>query len=417
MSTFKQILQLERAQLETKGLSHTPFEIDQQPDLWREMLPHLKAFLQTLKGFWDADDKQRPVVLVGAGTSAYAAQAVGTALKQRGWSHVEAIASTELLLDPAGLFPREPFTMISFARSGNSPEGNAAFTLASELQPRARHIVVTCNRDGELARLAADAGDEHARTYVLPERSNDEGLAMTSSFTGMVIAGQALAYVDEQPFFAKAVEELAAAGEALLEDQSDAIGHLAALPFERAVFIGAGSHYATALESHLKVQELTDGHVVAKTESMLGIRHGPMTVIDKNTLVAVFLSRDAYAHPYEIDLLRELRSKNLGLQTVVCVPAGMQANHPDVDVNIEDLADVIVPVGPGFGEETGDDARDEASPPTVPDPLRVAPTVLFGQLLGLMKSVHLGLTPDAPSEDDVISRVVQGVTIYPYPGP
>lgn len=415
MIGFKQMLNMDETELTARGLSHTPFEINQQPRLWREMLPDLLTFLASLDGFWGPDDKQRPVLLSGAGTSAYAAQAVGTTLKRRGWSRVEAVPSTELILDPAGLFPKEPFTLVSFARSGNSPEGNAAFTLASGLQPQARHIVITCNADGELAQLARDAGDERARLYVLPEKSNDQGLAMTSSFTGMVLAGQALAYTKEPRTFASAVELLADAAAKVLDEGPATVEQLAALPFSRAVFIGSGNHYATALESHLKLQELADGRVVAKAESTLGIRHGPMTVIDKDTLVVVFLSRDDYVRRYEIDLLRELRSKGLGLRTVVCGPADIYSDDPGTGTTWDELADQIIPVGPAARTETR--GAGAGSEPSVPDDLWVAPAAVVGQLLGLMKSVGLGLTPDAPSEADVISRVVQGVTIYPYPAP
>lgn len=412
---MQRLLHLDKAELDARGLSHTPFEIAQQPELWLELLPALTDFVARLQDFWSED---RPVVLVGAGTSAFAAQAVASTLQKQGLPRVEAIASTEIILDPAALLPREPFTMISFARSGNSPESNAAFTLASTLQPGIRHIVITCNRDGELARLAREVGEERARLFVLPDKADDRGLAMTSSFTGMVIVGQALGYVDDPQLFAHYVGHLARSAESILQEQSEVISRLAALPFERAVFIGANSHYATALESHLKVQELSNGHVVAKAESLLGIRHGPMTVIDEKTLVCVFLSRDAYVQSYEMDLLRELRAKRLGMTTVVCAPphssdGGRPSQLPGAE--LAQVADVIIPIGCPANEVTTKECSPAArSAP--PDHLWVAPTVLVAQMLALMKSVDLGLTPDAPSSDDVISRVVQGVNIYPYSG-
>lgn len=412
---MQRILHLDKAELDARGLSHTPFEIAQQPKLWLELLPALTDFVARLKDFWSED---RPVVLVGAGTSAFAAQAVASTLKKQGLPRAEAVASTELILDPAALLPREPFTMISFARSGNSPEGNAAFTLASALQPDTRHIVITCNPAGELARLAREAGEERARLFVLPDKADDRGLAMTSSFTGMVIVGQALGYVDDPRLFAHYVGHLARSAESILQDHSDAISRLAALPFERAVFIGANSHYATALESHLKVQELSNGHVVAKAESLLGIRHGPMTVIDEKTLVCVFLSRDAYVQSYEMDLLRELREKGLGMTTVVCLPphssdGGRPSQLPGAE--LAQVADVVIPIGCVADEATTKECSPAARS-VPPDHLWVAPAVLVGQILGLIKSVALGLTPDAPSSDDVISRVVKGVNIYPYSG-
>jgi tagatose-6-phosphate ketose/aldose isomerase len=40
--------------------------------------------------------------------------------------------------------------------------------------------------------------------------------------------------------------------------------------------------------------------------------------------------------------------------------------------------------------------------------------ILPAQLIGLYKSLQLGLNPDMPSESGAISRVVKGVVIYPY---
>ena len=39
--------------------------------------------------------------------------------------------------------------------------------------------------------------------------------------------------------------------------------------------------------------------------------------------------------------------------------------------------------------------------------------ILSGQLLAFYKSLQLGLMPDTPSVNGSISRVVQGVNIYP----
>ena len=41
-------------------------------------------------------------------------------------------------------------------------------------------------------------------------------------------------------------------------------------------------------------------------------------------------------------------------------------------------------------------------------------SVLPAQLLGLFKSLDLGLKPDSPSESGMIHRVVQGVKTYSY---
>jgi tagatose-6-phosphate ketose/aldose isomerase len=41
-------------------------------------------------------------------------------------------------------------------------------------------------------------------------------------------------------------------------------------------------------------------------------------------------------------------------------------------------------------------------------------SVLPAQMIGFFKSLNLGLKPDTPSESGTITRVVEGVEIYPF---
>jgi len=50
--------------------------------------------------------------------------------------------------------------------------------------------------------------------------------------------------------------------------------------------------------------------------------------------------------------------------------------------------------------------------PEAPDDMRTPFEILIPQLLGYHLSRGLGLNPDNPSPNGVISRVVQGVTIH-----
>ena len=50
--------------------------------------------------------------------------------------------------------------------------------------------------------------------------------------------------------------------------------------------------------------------------------------------------------------------------------------------------------------------------PEAPDDLRTPFEILIPQLLGYHLSLRMGLNPDNPSPEGVISRVVQGVKIH-----
>ena len=135
--------------------------------------------------------------------------------------------------------------------------------------------------------------------------------------------------------------------------------------------------------------ELTAGRILTLSESVMGLRHGPMAALDKTTLLVAFLSSDEKVARYERDLLQELMQKRL-VKTQIAV-----GGHSDLPLD-------------GFAERyLSPDIRT-----AVPDDCRPPVDVLFGQLLGLFFSLRCNLTPDQPSPNGAISRVVQNVRIY-----
>lgn len=387
-SALWKLLGRPHSEQESDGSLHTAREIESQPRLWRETSGLVRAALPDLRSFVRADSR---LLLTGAGSSYFTALAVASALRGT-FPMCEAIPSTEIVTDPENSFPREPFILVSFARSGDSPEGNAAVALAEELRPDfVRHLAITCNRRGSLARIVSGM---KARGFVLvlPDETNDQGLAMTSSVTSMTVAGYGLGFLDRGDAYAEMVGGLARLAVPILEEGSDLAASLAREPFERAFFIASRPFLAGAHESQLKLQELSGGRIIAKAEDTLGFRHGFIAAVDPQSLIVLALSSDSYRRTYELDLLAEIGSKRLGRKTVVVAEAEV-----DADKAVTTLA---------YGRD-----------PKVTDAYRAPLVMLPGQLLGLFASLRLGLKPDAPSPAGVINRVVQGVRIYPYRGP
>lgn len=387
---LQRILDFDTNEKERLGFVHTPGEIAQQPEVWQETAAGLARVASELKRMLETEE----IVLTGAGSSYFIGRCAESALEARlPEQRVRTVASTEIVMDPENTLPRRPFTLVSVARSGNSPEGNAAFRLAEALRPGlVKHIVLTCNPDGELAKLAA-ASRQPAALYVLPAATNDGGLAMTSSFTSLVVALQGLGFLDTIDTYQHFAAKLAQSFRGVVATADDLLESLAEQSVNRAFFIGARPFYGGALESHLKVQEMTDGQVLAKAEDTLGLRHGPMAGIDASTLVVLFGSSSSYRQRYETDLLREMAAKNLGMtRMVVCT-------RP-VDSWAQEVHHVI--------------ATDPRGDLEIPDDLLSPVLVVPAQLFGMYKSINLGLRPDVPSRSNVINRVVEGVTIYPY---
>jgi tagatose-6-phosphate ketose/aldose isomerase len=385
------LLEFSSARKRELGIEHTPREIAQQPKTWYSTLALCKRLQAELQTFL-RKSAGLPVLLVGAGTSDFVGRSVERLLEQRWQTPVRAVASTELLTGMDDwLRVDAPALCISFSRSGDSSEGVAAIEEMLRRFPRVAHLVVTCNADGAMARLAR----KHSRSYalVLDPETNDRGLAMTSSFSNMVIAGQALGYLNDLDSYGAIVEQLARSAEPLLPRAADAAAKLAKSGFRRVCFLGSGALAAAAAESALKVQELTAGRIFTMSQSFLGLRHGPLSFIDRETLVVAYLASDEQIRPYETDLLRELQQKELG---ATIAATGFAIRH-----EAREAAQVTLDL---------DDGGGNGKP--VPDALRPPLDVIFGQLLGLFCSMEAGLKPDTPSPTGAISRVVSHVRIH-----
>ncbi|MGH8316483.1 MAG: SIS domain-containing protein [Steroidobacteraceae bacterium] len=390
MNDSIEILGLSATQIRSAGAQWTAREIAQQPQLWPQIASQvgadggLRAHLAPL-----LDNPALRIVLTGAGTSAYIGKCLAPALSQAG-RQAEAIPTTDIVASPQGtLAPKPPTLMVHFARSGNSPESVAALELAERQVEQCHHLIVTCNAEGELSRRAR--GLRHGYSVVLPEACNDQGFAMTSSFTGMLLAASlALGAVRADP---GRIEVIAALGTEILTAHVPLAASLVRAQFDRVVFVGSNELKGLALESALKMLELTDGRVVSIGESPLGFRHGPKTIVNGSTLVVAFLSNDPYTHQYDLDLLRELRSDGVAGRVVALTARAGERESPDT-----------VALGAA--------ARPSGS---LTDLELCLPYVSFAQTLALLRSISLGLTPDIPNAAGTVNRVVQGVSIHPFP--
>jgi tagatose-6-phosphate ketose/aldose isomerase len=380
------LLGLTPDQLEKQGAWHTAHEIAQQPAVWRETDEAVRshreevgAFLGPLLGRPDLR-----VVLTGAGTSAFAGDILAPALSRRLGRRVDAVATTDLVSNPNEYFAEDlPTLLVSFARSGNSPESVAATALAEGCLSECHHLVLTCDADGQLYRDHSETGPSLA--FLMPEKTNDQGFAMTSSFTSMLLAAW-LIFGDATP--EGLTDRLADAGERLLSTRYEQARGLASSGYERVVYLGSGPLKGLAHESALKMLELTAGEVVTAFDSPMGFRHGPKSILDGRTLAVVYVSSDPYTRRYDLDLLDELR-RSMRADDIVAVAttpyAGSEASNA---WTLDDLEGVD-------------------------DPLLALPFVLVAQLLGFYSSLTLGRTPDNPFPEQEVNRVVQGVTIHP----
>jgi tagatose-6-phosphate ketose/aldose isomerase len=389
VNALSELLNLPDSEKKTRGLVYTPAEIAQQPDTWQstfELFQKSRAEIRdflTSAGF-AVDPRIRPIVfLVGAGTSDYIGHALAYLLRKTWHCEVVAVPSTDLLTHMDELCtPERKYLWISFSRSGDSPEGVAVLDRACKRRPDIYHLVISCNANGQMIR--AHAGNPQVLSICLDDAVNDRGLAMTSSFSNMVVFGQCLAHADDLERYEQVLAQLIQAGKNFLPLATECAAALANQPYTKACFVGSGPLRAAAKESALKLLELTAGKVVTMSESALGLRHGPMAALDQDTLFVCFLSGNRRIQEYERNLLEEIGNKRLVATRVVVGGSAASAMNSPAEY-------ILAP----------------AAPLAVADDYRPAVDVIFGQLLGLFSSLRWNLQPDCPSPNGAISRVVQ----------
>jgi tagatose-6-phosphate ketose/aldose isomerase len=377
----------DEGELQVLGALWTAREIAQQPAILRKthgMLVGNKDALNTfLRPLLERDAMR--VILTGAGTSAFIGECLAPHFAAELRCRVEAIPTTDLVSAPhLYLEVGTPTLLVSFGRSGDSPESVAALDLANQFVREIHHFAITCNPDGALARKIGTAAS--GATILLPEEAHDRSFAMTSSFSCMTYA--ALAALSGIDGMQARVERIAQAVEAVIATQADAMKTLAGKGYERVVYLGSHIFKGLAREAALKLLELTDGGMVAACDSPLGFRHGPKTIVNGRTLVVVFLSNDGYTRRYDIDLLEEIRrdGRHGGLLAICGRDEGMSSG----------VGRILIP------------AMADAADVDLLIPFIAAP-----QILAFEQAIGRRLSPDKPNVSGTVNRVVQGVRIHP----
>lgn len=366
---------------------YTAEEIAQQPEVWQKTIAQVKGIRISLTRLMEdvTSDGEFDVILTGAGTSEYVGRALYPVLLQKLSGRVHAIGTTDIVASPE-LFisPERKTLLVSFARSGNSPESVGAIKAAERISDKVKHLFITCNSEGELAKLA-EKKDSYFSIVLAPE-TNDRSFAMTSSFTSMYLAGLlALSGDFDLDFYetVSSVEKFLRKGYSTLAEFVDWNS------FSRVVYLGSDVLKGIAQESALKVLELTAGQMAAIFDTPMGFRHGPKSIVDDDTLCVMYLSDDEHTRRYEMDVLKELYRDRKGSKLVAVTSSE--------DEEVSKSCDLMIPMG--FRKAAAN--------------CQLAPAyIMIAQTMAMLYSIKLGITPDNPCPTGEVNRVVQGVTIY-----
>jgi tagatose-6-phosphate ketose/aldose isomerase len=392
MTNCKEFFGLDDNYFKEKSCINTASEIAGQPELWNKLGSMLLEKKQSISDFMNriGDLRKMRIILTGAGSSAFIGEALAPLAAKCSGVKCEAIHTTDIVSAPdTVLFADIPTILISFARSGNSPESTGAVQYARKIVKNLYEAAIVCDGSSKLYQITAE--DKKNLILVMPEGSHDKGLAMTSSVTCMLLAGFALLNherIDE------IVNDIPRLSENVKKNSlylSETALKYAKKTFDRAVYIASSAFKGLAHEGSLKMMELSGGEVNTGFDSAAGFRHGPKSVIKDNTLTLHFISNDSFTAKYDIDLLKEVfREKKNNSVAVICPDSVDGVNYDDV-IRISSNAY-------GFTSDLCIGING----------------LVFFQMLAMHKSIQLGITTDNPSPGGQVNRVVKGVIIYPY---
>ncbi len=371
----------------------TVSEIYQQPATWEKTCRQIAEHKDEIQKFIDqvitCDDFD--VVLTGAGTSEFVGNALFPHLTGLLNYKVKSYGTTDIVATPEAYLSRtKPTLLISFGRSGNSPESVGAIDAAESVCDNVYHLFVTCNKNGALSKRADTTDNCYAIN--LTDETHDQSFAMTSSFSNMYLATYLCFHLSELDKVTADVRKIIAAGQEFLDNNFGTAQKIVdEYDFKRIVYLGSNTLKGISQESALKMLELTAGKVVTMYDTPLGFRHGPKSIIDDTTITVVYLSDDPYTRQYEIDLIKEMSGQRKGNKI-----AAVMSSQDDAVAALVDYTVVY-----------GLDEKYE-------NVLLGLDYILFAQTLAVLKSLSMSITPDNPCPTGEVNRVVKGVTLYPY---
>lgn len=387
------IFNITEEEMNQTSSTNTLNEIYQQPKTWKKTLSQITESKDSIKSFIDqvikCDDFD--IILTGAGTSEFIGNSLYPYLNKELNYKVKSYGTTDIVASPENyLSKNKPTLLISFGRSGNSPESIGAVQAAGAVCKNLYNLFITCNKNGALSKMAEELDNCYAIN--LTDETHDQSFAMTSSFSNMYLAAYLCFNLDKLNEKTTVINDICSSVEKFLNSGYEVAKRIVdEYNFERIVYLGSNTLKGISQESSLKMLELTAGKTVAVFDTPLGFRHGPKSIINDSTLTVVYVSDDKHTYKYELDLIKEISNQRKNNELVIV------SNNPSDELAF--LADYIIPYNIKSDVNNAE--------------LGLA-YITFAQTLSVLKSLSIGLTPDNPCPSGEVNRVVKGVTLYPY---
>ena len=375
------------------GSYWTSKEIFQQPETWLKTLNQVKAEKESIKALIEKVTSQDDydIILTGAGTSEFVGNSIFPYLSPLNNFKVKSYGTTDIVACPEDYISRtKPTLLVSFGRSGNSPESVAAVEAANEVCENIHHLFVTCNHDGALSKYAV--GKDNCYAINLTPETHDQSFAMTSSYSNMYLATVLSFNIDKLDELEPIVKDIADKTSKFHQTNYETCKKIVdEFNFQRIVYLGSNCLKGVSQESALKICELTAGKIMTTFDTTMGFRHGPKSVVCPDSLEVVYLSDDPYTRQYDVDIVKEMAPERNGNKILV-------VSSYD-DPSVKDLGDYFI----SFDNEK-----------RYNNVYLGLEYVNVAQIIAVYKSLKCGVKPDTPCPSGTVNRVVKGVNIYPY---
>ena len=375
------------------GSYWTSKEIFQQPETWLKTFNQVKAEKDSIKALIDKVISQDDydIILTGAGTSEFVGNSIFPFLSPLNNFKVKSYGTTDIVACPEDYISRtKPTLLVSFGRSGNSPESVAAVEAANTVCENIHHLFVTCNHDGALSKFAV--GKDNCYAINLTPETHDQSFAMTSSYSNMYLATVLSFNIDKLDEIEPIVKDIADKTSKLHASGYETCKKIVdEFDFQRIVYLGSNCLKGVSQESALKICELTAGKIMTTFDTTMGFRHGPKSVVCPGSLEVVYLSDDPYTRQYDVDIVKEMAHERNGNKILV-------VSSYD-DSSVKDLGDYFI----SFNNEK-----------RYNNVYLGLEYVNVAQIIAVYKSLKCNVQPDTPCPSGRVNRVVKGVNIYPY---
>jgi glutamine---fructose-6-phosphate transaminase (isomerizing) len=331
---------------------YTRQEILSQPGIWKKSLLYLSKLERgKYPDFMNYDQ----VIFIGCGSTFYLSRWAARTCEARTGLVSRAIPSSDLLLFPQAWLQKSKKTLfVAISRSAETTETIKALEMV-RAGNYGEMVVVTCYRDRALAQLTPYVVD-------VPD-AQEESVAQTRSFSNMMLA---VMWLSDKKVPEGLPEAISTTGEKIITGNANLAQQIGLdETISKFFFLGSGPNYGLANEAMLKMKEMSLSY--SEAYHFLEFRHGPMSMVDQNSIVIGLIS-DLMGN-YEYSLLQEMKSR--GARILGLYPGDVSPSLDWMDYTIS------------LGNTVADGWRAPLYLPVL-------------QLIAFERAIHKGLDPDSP---------------------